>query len=578
RRQGGLVVRHARKLQRLINQLLDLSKLEAGALQLNAVPGDAATFGRRLLGAFASLADTQHVALHLQVPDQPVPLVFDPEKLEDILTNLLANALRFTPRGGQVTLAVAEEPASPAAPFGAVRFVVRDTGPGIAPAHQARLFDRFYQVENAGAAAPRTGTGLGLALVKELTSLHGGTVAVQSEPGHGAAFTVWLPRPEAGAGATEGSGNVPAADDGQLQLNGNDNGNGKVHDAAAGPSRAGAASGTVAPELVGREAVRRSEGSAADYAPVAGRRNGAAPTDPPRIAADFVPALSAEEEPLAEADVVLIIEDHPDVRQFIRESLAPAGYRLLEAPDGAAGMTLARETVPDLVLSDVMMPPGPDGYQVCAQLKTDPATSHIPVVLLTARADPRDKLQGLETGADAYLAKPFNPRELRAQVRNLLALRRRLQTRFVLLPGPQPAPNPAVSAPGAVPASALLSPLEQHAAAVAALPSLDQAFLRRVAQAVETHLDDGEFSVETLSQEVALSRAQLHRKLKALTGQAPSDFIRTTRLLRAHALLQAQVGNVAEVAYQVGFNSPAHFSSSFSKQFGYAPSEVERRG
>ncbi|WP_022824295.1 hybrid sensor histidine kinase/response regulator transcription factor [Hymenobacter norwichensis] len=519
RKQSSLVVRHARKLLRLINQLLDLSKLEAGALQLNLVPADAATFGTRLLGSFTSMAHSQGVALQLRTPGRPVPLVFDPEKLEDVLSNLLANALRFTPTGGEVTLEVREDAASPAAPLGAVSFVVSDTGTGIAPEHQARLFDRFYQAASSDATMPRTGTGLGLALVKELTELHGGTVAVASEVGQGAVFTVQLPR----------------------------------YQAPAAPEVTPAPPAEVHPQLLAAATLEMADFEVADSVAAVKDTDGA-----------------------AEADVVLIIEDHPDVRQFIRESLAEDGYQLLEAPDGTAGVQLARDTVPDLVLSDVMMPPGPDGYQVCEQLKTDPATSHIPVVLLTARADPHDKLQGLETGADSYLAKPFNPRELRAQVRNLLALRRRLQSRFAVSGAVAPVATPTAAAPQsmAVVPSLLLSPLEQHAAAVAALPSLDQAFLRRVEQAVESHLDDGEFSVETLSQEVALSRAQLHRKLKALTGQAPSDFIRTTRLLRAHALLQGQVGNVAEVAYLVGFNSPTHFSTSFSKHFGHPPSEV----
>ncbi|HEX8425209.1 hybrid sensor histidine kinase/response regulator transcription factor [Hymenobacter sp.] len=538
RRQSSLVVRHARKLLRLINQLLDLSKLEAGALQLNAVPGDAALFGARLLASFTSMAHALDVTLHLRTPGGPVPLFFDPDKLEDILTNLLANALRFTPAGGEVALEVQEEAAIPAAPLGSVRFVVRDTGPGIAPEFQHRLFDRFYQAASPDGAGPRTGTGLGLALVKELTELHGGTVSVASEPGQGAVFTVWFPHRQAVASSesTPFTGPDMAS---QLEAE---------------------ALAVTLPAIDTNDVFRFENESTAAVA-----------------------AMGAEVDLNAETEVVLVIEDHPDVQQFICESLAQAGYRLLVAPNGTAGVALARETVPDLILSDVMMPPGPDGYQVCEQLKTDPATSHIPVVLLTARADPRDKLQGLEIGADAYLAKPFNPRELRAQVRNLLALRRRLQSRFALQPAVMAAPSPP-AAPDDAPlvaanvtaASALLSPLEQHAAAVAALPSLDQAFLRRVEQAVESHLDDGDFSVEALSQEVALSRAQLHRKLKALTGQAPGDFIRTTRLLRAHALLQGQVGNVAEVAYKVGFNSPAHFSTSFSKLFGYAPSEVSK--
>ena len=259
--------------------------------------------------------------------------------------------------------------------------------------------------------------------------------------------------------------------------------------------------------------------------------------------------------PAPDADVVLVIEDNAEVRHFILGTLQPLSYRLLEASDGAAGVALAQEQVPDLIISDVMMP-GLTGYEVCQQLKTDERTNHIPVVLLTAKSTAEDKLLGLETGADSYLAKPFNPRELRAQVRNLLDLRHRLRALYV---------NSEVAA------------IDVHGAAIAGRPSLDQAFLQRVRAAVEHHLDDGEFSVESLSTEVGMSRTQLHRKLKALTGQAASDFIRSTRLHRAHALLQAQVATVSEVAYQVGFNNPAHFSTSFSKQFGYTPSEVRKR-
>ncbi|MDF7809891.1 two-component regulator propeller domain-containing protein [Hymenobacter sp. YC55] len=543
RQQGSLIVRHARKLLQLINQLLDLSKLEAGALHLNAVPGDATLFGRRLLAPFASLASSQHITLRLQAPTTPVPLVFDPEKLEEIVSNLLANALRFTPAGGEVVLIIKEEPSSAAVPFGAVRFEVRDTGPGISPEHQPRLFERFYQAPGPDTGGARTGTGLGLALVKELTELHCGTVTVASKLGQGATFSVWLPRQAAVATTKEPT---------------NESGATKMVTAAEVP-----------PKPLSATDFEASPVAQEGYLPTAVKTTDTA-------------ALPAKEEPRAEVAVVLVIEDQVDMRQFICETLAPGGYHLLEAADGTAGVALAREVVPDLVLSDIMMPPGPDGYQVCEQLKTDPTTSHIPVVLLTARADPRDKLQGLETGADAYVAKPFNPRELQAQVRNLLALQQRLQARFVgqsalSVDASSEVVRPVGPAPSAVVASSvLLSPLEQHAAAVAALPSLDQAFLHRVEQAVESHLDDGEFSVETLSQEVNLSRTQLHRKLKALTGQAPSDFIRNTRLLRAHALLQGQVGNVAEVAYRVGFNSPAHFSTSFSKLFGYAPSEVNK--
>ncbi|RTQ45812.1 hybrid sensor histidine kinase/response regulator [Hymenobacter gummosus] len=518
RQQGSRILGNARKLLHLINQILDLSKLDAGGLTLYPQPGDVAAAARGWVAAFLDLATVRQVGLHVAVPPAPVPLVYDAGRLEEIVSNLLANALRFTPAGGHVTLAVREEAPTPAAPHGAVLLSVQDTGVGIAPEHLPHLFDRFYQVPGHGAEA--TGSGVGLALVKELAERHGGGVQVLSTPGAGSTFVVRLPR------------TLPAAD------------------------------------------VRIET-----------------PPVPPALAADMLPLPSEPVPELApDAEVVLVVEDSAEVREYIGAALTTAGYRVLLAADGPSGATLAREAVPSLVVSDVMMP-GFDGYELCRQLKTDVATSHIPVVLLTARSAAPDRLAGLETGADAYLAKPFDPRELRAQVRNLLALRHRTQVR--LLPAsttvdapvgpaatptaaPDAAPEPATPATGNArrPIAPMPEVFEAYAAAVAALPSLDKTFLERVEQAVERNLDNGEFSVEMLSDEVALSRAQLHRKLKALTGEAPSDFIRGLRLRRAHVLLAARAGTVSEVAYQVGFNSPAHFSTSFSRQFGYAPSEV----
>jgi signal transduction histidine kinase/ligand-binding sensor domain-containing protein/DNA-binding response OmpR family regulator/AraC-like DNA-binding protein len=535
RQQGTRILSNARKLLQLINQILDLSKLDAGGLSLNPQPGDVAAAARGWVAAFRDLATVRQVGLHVAVPPAPVPLVYDAARLEEIVSNLLANALRFTPSGGHVTLAVREEAPAPASPGGAVLISVQDTGVGIAPEHLPQLFDRFYQVPGSGAEA--TGSGVGLALVKELAERHGGSVQVLSTPGAGSTFVVRLPRTLTPA--------QPTADDPAL---------------TAPPT---------APPL---------------------------PEMEPEPVVAVLPAELEPAEPAADAPVVLVVEDSAEVREYIAAALRPQGYRVLMAADGPSGTALAREAVPDLVLSDVMMP-GFDGYELCRQLKTDVATSHIPVVLLTARAAAADRLAGLETGADAYLAKPFDPRELRAQVRNLLALRQRSQARLrpgatELAAAPAEAPenqrpspddaaptaSPTEATPGKQPpritAGGMPEVFETYAAAVAALPSLDKAFLQRVEQAVERHLDNGEFSVEMLSDEVALSRAQLHRKLKALTGEAPSDFIRGLRLRRAHVLLAARAGTVSEVAYQVGFNSPAHFSTSFSRQFGYAPSEV----
>ena len=229
------------------------------------------------------------------------------------------------------------------------------------------------------------------------------------------------------------------------------------------------------------------------------------------------------------------------------------------------------------------MMPGLNGYQVCAALKADPATSHIPVVLLTARASPDDKLAGLETGADAYLAKPFNPRELQAQVRNLLALRQSVQARFgwaMAAPETPAKMAEAPARPAALPAAAAALPANPltNPAALAALPPLDQRFLEKVAALLNQHLADEGFGVDQLSEALALSRTQVNRKLKALTGQSPGECLRLTRLHRALVLLQARAGAVADIAYQVGYGSPAHFSTAFSRQFGFLPSAAHKQG
>ncbi len=534
RQRGGLVLSQARKLLALINQLLDLSKLDAGALRLHPAPGDVAALARQLVASFGSLAASREISLTLEAPPGPVPLVFDAGKLDEILTNLLANALRFTPVGGQVMLRVAEAPPSVAAPAGSVELTVRDTGPGIGPEHLPRLFDRFHQADGSviGHDPARAGTGIGLALVRELVGLHGGTVAVHSSLGQGTSFVVRLPRHL-----------LPAAPNGQLSslalLPDAEAASVAPAPTVAVPWQHAALTAPPAEAVIGAPA----EAFAASLA-----ESSAAPLAEP------LPA-----EPLPEPAVVLIIEDSDEVRAFIAETLTPAGYRLLLAPDGAAGLALARAEVPDLVVSDVMMP-GLSGYEVCARLRADPLTSHIPLVLLTARSGDDDRLHGLETGAQAYLPKPFRPRELQAQVRSLLTLSQQSRARFRA---------------DAQAALSLSVPDSASAPAAAALPALDRAFLARVDAAVLAHLGDEACGVDQLSEHLNLSRTQLHRKLKALTGQAPGEYLRHARLTHALALLRTRTVSVSEVAYQVGYGSPAHFSTAFSREFGYPPSQVK---
>ena len=241
--------------------------------------------------------------------------------------------------------------------------------------------------------------------------------------------------------------------------------------------------------------------------------------------------------------IVLIVEDNADVRAYVRGYLTD--FQVLESPDGIKGLVAARETIPDLIISDVMMP-GKDGYELCRELKTDERTSHIPVILLTAKATSEHKIEGLETGADDYLIKPFEPKELVTRVRNLIETRRRLRERF----------------------SVPLKPGE------IAVTSMDDAFLKKAIAIVSERMGDERFGVDELGIALNMSRSQLHRKLTALTNQSTGGFIRYMRLHRAMDLLKGSAGNVAEIAYSVGFSDPSHFSRRFHEQFGVAPSDV----
>ncbi|MBF9222691.1 hybrid sensor histidine kinase/response regulator transcription factor [Hymenobacter ruricola] len=476
RQQAELVQRNAQRLQHLINQLLDLSRLEAGQQVLHPAPGEVVGFVRGVVGSFASLAQQRSIGCSFEADPLELFVDFEADMLEKILANLLTNAFKFTPAGGAVTVRLQEEAAPAPAPTW-VTLTVRDTGCGIAPAQMPHVFDRFYQVDHSP-TREQEGTGIGLALTKELVELHGGTIALASEVDCGTTVTVRLPLAVASG--------APAS------------------------------------------------------APVIGR--GKAVVPPPSLAAESLAVAPAD------APLLLVIEDNADVRAYLCTLLA-GSYQLLTAENGAVGVALAVEHLPDLVLTDAMMP-RLDGYGVCRALKQDERTSHIPVVLLTAKADLPSKLQGLDTGADAYLTKPFRRDELLAQLRNLVLSRQQLQVAYRRsLTEPSPA-RP---------------------------PTTEETFLARVRQAVEAALDDETLGVESLSRELGMSRTQLHRKLKALTDQAPSDFIRFLRLTHAHALLAGGAATVAEAAYRVGYSNPSNFSTSFSRHFGHAPSETPRQ-
>jgi DNA-binding response OmpR family regulator len=250
--------------------------------------------------------------------------------------------------------------------------------------------------------------------------------------------------------------------------------------------------------------------------------------------------------------LLLIVEDNKDLRSYIHSYLSN-DYRILEASNGKMGLDKAIEKIPDLVISDVMMSVM-NGFELCKKLKTDERTSHIPVILLTARAGKESKIESLEIGADDFISKPFDIDELLARIRNLIEQRKKLQGRFL-----KNAEEIGFSQLMKLPSSGITS--------------MDQKFLAKAISIIEGHLDDFEFSVEQFAQEMALSQMQLYRKLKALVNQSANEFIRSFRLNHAALLIREKSGNIAQVSYAVGFNNPSYFAECFKKQFGLTPSE-----
>jgi signal transduction histidine kinase/DNA-binding response OmpR family regulator/ligand-binding sensor domain-containing protein len=533
----GMMHRNAQRLLRLINQLLDLSKLDAGKMALQLEEFDIAELVREVASSFDSLSTAKGIEYTVNAEPQSIIGMFDRDKVERILTNLLSNAFKFTQQGGAVAVALQsarsvdasssrmgeegrgrkgehDSPSRPLSPSPirlneeTVRITVQDTGIGIAANKLDKIFDRFYQV-NDESTRDYEGTGIGLALTKEFVEHHGGTIAVESDVGKGTSFVVTLPLRRNSLLDGEVVGTFDIKD--------------RMGEGAKG--RAGEISSVPSDD--------------SSLPPVS--HSLTLPLSP-----SVTDGGQLHKEP---APLVLIIEDNADMRSYIRSVLG-AEYAIHEAADGEAGVAKAKEEISDLIICDVMMPKM-DGFQVCKALKQDEKTSHIPIIMLTAKAAMENKLEGLQLGADEYLAKPFEPKELLARANNLIELRRKLREKF------------SVSQP--------LKPGE------IAVTSLDDAFLQKIKVVVEQRMEDENFSVEELASEVAMSRMQLHRKLTALTNQSASEFIRYLRLHRAKQMLEHDGGNVSEVAYSVGFGSPAHFAKCFKDQFGVAPSEVRSK-
>jgi len=475
----SLIKRSGENLLRLINQILDLTKLESNTLTIHYIQGDILTYIRYIAESMHSFANAQNILLKVESDQTKIVMDYDPERFLQIIHNLLSNAIKFTPSGGKVILRAELKDKW-------LQISVADSGSGIPMDALPHLFERFYQANNQE-HAKAGGTGVGLSLTKELVKAMHGHISVQSTVGVGSTFFVKLPVT-----------NISPLE--EIKDHNNEKkwnyGTTFIHSANSHSTE----------------------------------QNG----------------IVHQDESLSH---ILIIEDNADVAEYLGSCLKDR-YKLEFAYNGLAGIEKALENIPDIIVSDVMMPIK-DGFEVVETLKNDEFCSHIPIVLLTAKADFQSRLSGLRKGADAYLSKPFHQEELLVTIENLLESRRKLQLKYQ---------QTALS-----PETEILSHFD-----------IEDSFLQKIHSIIEDNYMDEEFGLPQLCQKTGMSRSQLFRKLKALTNIAPSDLIRKHRLNKAKDLLKSGEANVAETTWKVGFKDPSYFSKIYQDEFGESPSTTRK--
>lgn len=466
-----IIQNNATRLLDLVNQLLDISKIEVGSLKLKIAHYNLASFYGKLLDGFSFMANQKEIDFKIKINPTPKHTWFDKDILEKISTNLLSNAIKYTPiKGTIITEVFVKE--------NKLNFIVKNTGLGIPSSEISKIFNRFYQLNNNS-----EGTGIGLALVKELVTLHKGKIKVESIPNQWTTFTISLSIYKKAFKVNEII-SEPIFDENSQIINLNNN--------------------ELQNNIINEET----------------------------------------ENPIA-----LIVEDNKDVNNYLR-SLLEKKYTIIQAVNGEEGIELALKYVPDIVICDVMMPIK-DGIELCNTLKVDECTNHIPIILLTAKAGDENRIKGIEVGADAYITKPFNNKLLKLKVEKLIESRKKLQTRYSQ--------------------EVILKPAD------IAVNSIDERFLERVQQILDVNLVESSFHVNEFSKVVGMSRMQLHRKLKVLTGLSTTEFIRSQRLKLAAQLLKTSDINIAQVGYSVGFNNHAYFSKCFKKMYNCTPSEFAKK-
>jgi signal transduction histidine kinase/ligand-binding sensor domain-containing protein/DNA-binding response OmpR family regulator len=474
-----LIYCNSNRLLELINKLLDFRKVETGSMQLKVIKGDLVRAVKECCYPYRELFIENKIEFSLKANPEEIEVWFDPEKLMIIMNNLLSNASKYTKPKGQVTVEISEEGNKE---YAVIK--VWDTGIGIAPEHLETVFEQYYRIEEIKGV---NGSGIGLALTRNLVEMHKGTILAESVAGMGSCFTVKLKK-------------------------------GRNH--------------------FSDEQIDVSSGGF--FKPFNG----------------FKSNLDMEqEEPQPESDhddaqrkIMLIVEDNDEIRSYIKDSFADE-FQIIEAVDGSSGLEMAFKYIPDIIITDIMMP-GIDGLELCSKVKTSIKTSHIPVVILTARNTIQQKQEGYETGADSYVTKPFSTSLLKSRIRNILLARKHLTEHIAR--------------------TILLQPDEIH------INLKDEKFISDAIRIIESRMADENFDVDALGLDLGVSRSVLYRKIKALTGFNIVEFIRSIRLKNAAQFLRTKEYTVSEVAYKVGFNNLKHFRLCFKEQFKVSPSDYQK--
>ena len=522
REQLVVVERNTNRMLRLVNQILDFRKIQNKKMKMQVQQLNVVAFVRKIMDNFESVAEEHNIDFLFQTEKEALNLWVDADKFEKIVFNLLSNAFKYTPNGKMITVFIREDE-------GTVSVGVQDQGIGIAENKRKSLFVRFENLVDKN-IFNQASSGIGLSLVKELVEMHKATISVDSRLGEGSCFKVDF-------------------------LKGKEHYNSSVEFILED---------SVAPLSMER-IVDIANSSLQTEAAIA---------DAPDLE---VSAVKEEAEESSSKELMLLVEDNQELRSFLR-SIFASTYRVVEASDGMEGWSKALKYLPDIIISDVMMPEK-DGIEMTRELRADMTTSHIPIILLTAKTTIESKLEGLEYGADDYITKPFSATYLQARVENLLMQRKKLQNFYRDSLTHVTVSEIPVAQGETLAGHASAEPVSS-AAEEPAMPEMspnDRKFMDKLVDLMEQNMDNGELVVDDLVRELAVSRSVFFKKLKTLTGLAPIEFIKEMRIKRAAQLIETGEFNMTQISYMVGINDPRYFSKCFKAQVGMTPTEYREK-